>query len=137
MSRPKGFRTVTPYLVIRNAASAIEYYQRALGATQTYRQDTEDGRVRHAQILVGDSHLMICDDHSDFSFIKPVQEFGGSPVHLFLYVDDVDVQFTRCLEAGMEQVMPLQDQSYGRSGGVRDPYGLIWWLTTAPPDSDA
>lgn len=132
MPIPEGFHTITPYLVVRGAAKAIDLYIQAFGAKSGFRDEHPDGRVRHAQIRIGDSHLMITDGSPEYTFMKPVQEHNGSPIQLFLYVEDADALFKRCLECGMETVMPVEDHPYGRGGGVRDPFGFIWWLTTAP-----
>jgi PhnB protein len=75
---------------------------------------------------------MLTDGSPEYVFMPPVQQYGGSPMHLFLYVEDADAVFARARAAGMEELMPMSDQSYGRSGGVKDRFGFIWWITTAP-----
>ncbi len=135
MAIPKGFHTITPYFVVRGAADAITLYQKAFGAEVGHRDVRDDGRIRHAQIKIGDSHIMMTDGSPEYAMMKPIQEFGGSPMQIFLYVEDADGLFKRCLDTGMSEVLPMADQPYGRSGGVRDPFGLIWWLTTAPPEA--
>lgn len=132
MPIPEGFHTITPYLVVNGATEAIALYEKAFGAEKGHLELTPDGRVRHAQIRIGNSHLMLTDGSSDYEFMQPVQHFGGSPIQLFLYVEDADAVFLRAREAGMEELMPMADQSYGRSGGVTDRFGFIWWITTAP-----
>ncbi|MCC6264798.1 MAG: VOC family protein [Bryobacterales bacterium] len=132
MSIPEGFHTVTPHLVVQGALEAIALYEQAFGAERGHIETTPEGRLRHGQIRIGDSHLMLCDGSPDYPFMPPIQQFGGSPVHLFLYVEDADAVFRRARSAGMEELMPMADQTYGRSGGVRDRFGLIWWITTAP-----
>ena len=127
---PEGFHTATPYLCIRNAAEAIEFYKRAFGAVELMRHADADGRVRHGQIRIGDSPFMISDDFSQFPEVRSVQSLGGSPVSIFLYVDDADAWAARAIAAGAKLLHPVADQEYGRSGGVIDPFGLIWWLTT-------
>ena len=130
MMRP-GFHTVTPYIVLRDTDKAIEFYRTAFNAELIHRQADGDGRVRHAEIRVGDSPIMLCGEFSEFSKImKSVESHGGSPVHLFLYVDDPDSWFRRALEAGASLTMPVEDHSYGRGGGVTDPFGLTWWINS-------
>ena len=130
-SKPEGFHTVTPYLKIRDAGTAIEFYKKAFGATELMRHADPDGKVRHGEFKIGDSPLMISDEFPEHSYMPSVQKAGGSPVSLFLYVDDVDAFATQAQAAGCELIMPVKDESYGRSGGLKDPFGLIWWISTA------
>lgn len=132
MSIPEGFHTITPYLVVQGAMEAIALYEKAFGAEKGYLETTPEGRLRHGQIRIGNSHLMLTDGSPEFAYMPPIQHYGGSPVHLFLYVEDADAVFRQAREAGMEELMPMADQAYGRSGGVRDRFGFIWWITTAP-----
>lgn len=127
---PEGFHTATPYLCITGAAGAIEFYQQAFGATELFRLADADGKIRHAQIKIGDSPFMLSDDYPEFSQMRSVQALGGSPVSVFLYVDDADAAAERAIAAGAKWFWPMGDQEYGRSGGVLDPFGLIWWITT-------
>ncbi len=126
---PEGFHTVTPYITMENAAEAIEFYQRAFGADEIYMHKDGD-RVRHAQIRIGDSMLMLHDENPAWPKYKSAKSFGGSAVNLFLYVDDVDAWVARAVAAGAQSLMPIADQEYGRAGGVEDPFGLTWWITT-------
>ena len=128
MSKPAGHHTVTPYLMLRGAADAIEFYKRAFGATELMRQQDPEGGIQHAEILIGDSPVMLVDETPKFPEMRGVQTFGGSPVNMFLYVDDADAWVKRAVEAGARIVMEVSDQSYGRSGGVKDPFGLDWWI---------
>jgi PhnB protein len=128
VSKPEGYHTITPYLMIRGAVDAIEFYKQAFGATELMRQADADGKVRHAEIQIGDSQVMIADEASQFPELRSVQAFGGSPVNMFLYVDDADALAKQALAAGAQLIMEVQDKPYGRSGGVKDPYGLIWWV---------
>ena len=128
MSKPAGYHTITPYLMIRGAASAIDFYKTAFGATELSRQTGEDGRVHHAEIQIGDSQVMITDESPQFPELRSVQAFGGSPMNMFLYVDDADALVKRATDAGAKLIMPVEDKPYGRSGGVKDPYGLDWWI---------
>jgi len=127
MSKPDGHHTITPYLMIRGAADAIEFYKKAFGATESMRDTDADGRVRHAEIRIGDSHVMIVDE-TPRSEMRSVQAFGGSPMNMFLYVDDADALAKQALAAGAKLIMEVQDKPYGRSGGVKDPFGLDWWI---------
>jgi PhnB protein len=128
VSKPEGYHTITPYLMIRGAVDAIEFYKQAFGATELMRQADADGKVRHAEIQIGDSQVMIADEASQFPELRSVQAFGGSPMNMFLYVDDADALAKQALAAGAQLIMEVQDKPYGRSGGVKDPYGLIWWV---------
>ena len=132
MAIPEGFHTVTPYLVIQGAMEAIALYEKAFGAEKGHIETAPDGRLRHGEIRIGTSHLMLTDGSSEYSYMHPVQHYGGSPVQLFLYVEDADAVFRRAREAGMEELEPMANHEYGRSGGVKDRFGLIWWITTAP-----
>ena len=127
MSKPAGYHTITPYLMIRDAAAAIEFYKQAFAATEIMREMDGD-RVRHAEIKIGDSQVMITDESPKFPELRSVQAFGGSPMNMFLYVDDADAAVQQALAAGARLIMEVKDQSYGRSGGVKDPYGLDWWI---------
>ena len=128
MSKPEGYHTITPYLMIRDAAAAIEFYKSAFGAIELSRETGADGRVMHADIKVGDSHVMITDESLQFPQMRSVQAFGGSPINMFLYVDDADAAARQALAAGAQLIMEVQDKPYGRSGGVKDPFGLDWWV---------
>ncbi len=124
-------KTVTPYIVIRDAAKAIDFYKQAFGATELMRQD-RDGKVAHAEIQIGDSPIMIVDEFPNFAFMRSIQALGGSPVHIFLSVDDADAVAAKAVAAGAKPIMEMSDKEYGRTGGFEDPFGLIWWITTPP-----
>jgi PhnB protein len=127
---PEGFHTVTPYMTIKNAARAIEFYKEAFGAREIFRWADPDGRVRHAEIVIGDSPIMLTDEAPDFGMNSP-QSLGGSPVHVFLYVEDVDAVFGRAIAAGATELMPVEDSEDGdRRGGVTDPFGHVWYIGT-------
>jgi PhnB protein len=131
---PGGHRTVAPYLAIKNAASALEFYKKAFGATETYRLIIPDGRVGHAEIRLGDSLIMLSDEFPEFGGKAP-EALGGSPVSIHLYVDDVDAFFERALAAGARELKPVADQFYGdRSGQLQDPFGHLWWVATHKED---
>lgn len=125
-----GFPTASPYLIVRDPARAMAFYQTALGAAVISRHTDEQGRVRHAEMRIGDSTFMLTGEAPQFPFIQSIEQLGGSPVQFFLYVGNVDELFQRALDAGATVVMPVAEQSYGRSGGFKDPCGLVWWLST-------
>ena len=127
-----GFSTVSPYLVIRDPDAALAFYRRALGAVELSRQVDAQGRIRHAEMKIGDSTFMLTGESPKFSFMRSVQAMGGSPVQFFVYVDGVDERFRCALDAGGKELMSLADQPYGRGGGFTDPFGIIWWLSTHP-----
>ena len=127
---PDGYHTLTPYLCIRGVSDAIEFYKKAFGATEVMRMAQPDGRIGHAELQIGDSRVMLADEFPEIDFRSP-RSFGGSPVHLHLYVEDVDAMVGRALSAGAKVVRPVQDQFYGdRSGTVADPYGHVWHVAT-------
>lgn len=125
-----GFTDVTPYLTIEGAAAAMEFYGTAFGAVETYCQMTDDGKIRHAQMRIGEAMIMISDYKPEYGFIKSVQQNGTPGVSLFLYVPDADAVFASAMAAGAKEVMAMSDQEYGRTGGVQDPFGVLWWVTT-------
>lgn len=127
---PAGYHTVTPYLTVRGAAQAIEFYKQAFGATEVMRFDMPDGTVAHAEIKVGDSHVMLGEECPAWGNKSP-QALGGTTFGLCVYYPDVDAQFTRAVAAGASVTKPVQDQFYGdRSGTVTDPFGHLWTLAT-------
>jgi len=132
---PEGFHTATPYLIIKDAARAIEFYKKAFGATELDRIADESGKIRHAQIRIGDSPFMITDESPDFPEWLSPESRGGTPVHIYLYVEDVDRVFDQAIAAGGKELMPVKDQFYGdRSGGITDPFGHIWYIATHTAD---
>lgn len=131
---PAGYHSVTPYLMVKGAAAALDFYQRAFGARETARFPEPDGRIGHAEMRVGDSTVMLADEFPEMNMQGP-QSRGGTTVSLLLYVEDVDTAFPRALAAGATEVRPLQDQFYGdRSGTLTDPYGHLWTLATHKED---
>ena len=119
---PEGFHTVTPYITASNAAAVIDFLQRAFGATVVERIEGDKGRIRHAQIKVGDSIVMLTDGNDD---CRP------APAAFYLYLEDVDAAYEQALRAGGISIMEPADQFYGdRSGGIRDACGNSWWLAT-------
>ena len=131
---PEGYHTATPYLIINGAASAIEFYKKAFGATELMRMPGPGGRIGHAEIRIGDSPIMLADEAPEMSFRGP-QSLGGSPVSILLYVEDVDAVFDQAVAAGAKVQRPVADQFYGdRTGGVTDPFGHIWYIATHKED---
>jgi len=130
MAVPAGYHTVTPYLVCRNAAAAIDFYKKAFGAKEKLRMPAPDGSLMHAEIIVGDSHIMLGDENPQ-SGAKSPQAFGGSPVTVFLYVKDVDALFAKATDAAATETMPLMDMFWGdRYGKLKDPFGHEWSAAT-------
>jgi len=131
---PAGYRTVTPYLTIKNGAKALEFYKKAFGATAIYKLMMSDGRLGHAEIRLGDSMIMLGDELPEYGGKAP-ETLGGSPVSIYLYVEDVDAFFKRALAAGAKERKPVMDQFYGdRSGQLEDPFGHLWWVATHKED---
>jgi PhnB protein len=131
---PEGFHTVTPYLTIEGASDAIEFYKRAFAAKEIFRWADPDGRIRHAEVVIGDSPVMLTDEAPDFGMAGP-NSLGGSPVHMFLYVEDVDAVFDKAIAAGATELMPVENSDDGdRRGGVTDPFGHVWYVATHVED---
>ena len=131
---PDGYHTVTPYLIIKGAAAAIDYYQRAFGATELLRMPDTHGRIDHAEIRIGDSVIMLADEHQEMGHRGPAA-LGGTPVSILLYVTDVDAVFDRAVKAGGKSRRPVADQFYGdRMGMLEDPFGHVWTVGTHTED---
>ena len=131
---PDGYHTVTPYLIVKGAASALEVYQKAFGAKELCRMPQPDGRIGHAEIKVGDSHIMLADECPEMDVRSP-QSLGGTSVHILLYVEDVDSTAVQATAAGLTVLRPVKDQFYGdRSGCFQDPFGHIWTISTHKED---
>lgn len=131
---PKGYHAVTPYLIIDGAAKAIDFYCKALGAQLIMQMPLPDGGIAHAEIKIGDSHIMLSDTCPEAHFKSP-HELGGTPVSLMLYVEDVDTVFKLAISFGATEVRPLHDQFYGdRAGTLQDPFGHVWTIGTHKED---
>jgi PhnB protein len=131
---PEGYHTVTPYLIVKDAARAIDFYKKALGAKELMRFPGPDGKVMHAEIKIGDSPIMLGDEAPERGFRGP-EALGGSPVGICLYVEEVDKRFSQAIAAGATALMPVQDQFYGdRSGTLKDPFGHTWTIATHKED---
>lgn len=127
---PKGEHTVTPYLNIKGAQAAIEFYSLVFGAKEVGRLSAPDGAVMHCELQIGDSKIMLAEESLEWGNKSPTT-LGDSPVTITLYVDDVDVTFQRALNAGAKQIMPLKDEFYGlRVGVFSDPFGHKWHIHT-------
>ena len=134
---PEGYHSVTPYLAVDGAAEAIEFYKKAFGASEVMRMAAPGGKVGHGEIEIGDSRIMVADEYPDMGFRGP-KAYGGTPVTLHLYVEDVDAVARRAVAAGAKELRPVMDQFYGdRSGTFEDPYGHVWHISTHKEDIPA
>jgi len=134
---PEGYHSVTPYLIVKGAAKAIEFYKQAFGATERTRMEQADGRIGHAEIQIGDSTIMLADEFPERNIRGP-ESLGGTPVMIHLYIDDVDTVAKRAVAAGAKEIRPVQDQFYGdRSGMFADPFGHQWNIATHVEDLSA
>jgi PhnB protein len=130
---PEGYHSVTPYLIVKGAAKAIDFYRRALGATELFRME-DGGRIGHAELQIGDSRVMIADEYPERGYFAPPGE-GKAGVGLMLYVANVDEVVDRAVSAGARLEQKVQNQFYGdRSGGVIDPFGHRWYIATHVED---
>lgn len=128
---PEGHHAVTPYMIIKDAAEAITFYKKAFGATELMRITDANGKVRHAEIKIGDSPIMIVDEFPEYPIMQSPKSLGGATMHIFLYVDDVDALFAQAIDAGAKELEPVENHVEGdRRGGVMDPFGHIWWIAT-------
>jgi PhnB protein len=131
---PEGYHSITPYLIVSDATGAIAFYKQAFGAAEVMRMPAPDGKIGHAELRIGDSKIMLADEFPDMGARGP-KAFGGSPVSLHLYVEDVDATAKRALAAGAKEVRPIKDQFYGdRLGTVEDPFGHHWHISTHKED---
>jgi PhnB protein len=127
---PKGSHTITPGLAVRNAAQAIDFYKKAFGAKEKMRMPGPDGKIMHADIQIGDSHIMLGEENIQMNNPSPLS-LNGSPIGLYVYVRDADKVFNQAVKAGATVAMPMMDQFWGdRAGMITDPFGHKWWLAT-------
>jgi PhnB protein len=127
---PAGYHTVTPYLVIRDVAKALEFYQKAFGATTELCMPMPDGKIMHAEIVIDGSHIMMADENPAWGCTGP-QTLGGVTSSTLLYVENVDARFQRALDAGATVLRPLTNQFWGdRMGTITDPFGHVWSLAS-------
>jgi PhnB protein len=131
---PEGYPRVMPYLCVDGASAAIDFYSAVFGATERMRMPTPDGKVAHAELQFGDSVVALSDEYPELGARSPTA-FGGSPVTMSIYVEDVDAVFERALKAGAKALRPVEDQFYGdRSGQFEDPFGHRWSVGTHVED---
>jgi PhnB protein len=131
---PDGYHSVTPYLIVGDATRALEFYKSVFGASEVMRMSAPGGKIGHAEIQIGNSKIMLADEHPEMGCRGP-KAFGGSPVSIHLYVEDVDAVFNRAVAAGAIVRSPVKDQFYGdRSGNVEDPFGHVWHISTHKED---
>jgi PhnB protein len=130
---PDGSRAITPYLIVRGGTAALAFYKKAFGAEETLRLDM-GGKIGHAEMKLGDSTVMLADEHPEMGYKSP-QAYGGTPVSLLFYVEDVDARVKQAVTAGAKLLRPVQDQFYGdRTGTVVDPFGHVWTIATHVED---
>ncbi|MFG2342046.1 VOC family protein [Streptomyces yangpuensis] len=128
---PEGQHSIAPYLGIKDAAKAIEFYKKAFDAVEMFRLDSPDGRVGHAELKIGDSTLMLADPTDMEGGLTASQALGGAAIAIHLYVEDSDKVCSRAVAAGAIQVRQVEDQFYGdRSGALKDPFGNLWFVAT-------
>jgi PhnB protein len=138
---PDNYPRITPYLIVDGASAAIDFYSSVLGAKERLRMPGPDGKLGHAELEIGDSMIMLADEHPEMDARGP-KTIGGSPVTLHVYVEDVDSVFERAVQAGAAELRPVEDQFYGdRAGSFEDPFGHRWNVAThvedVPPDEMA
>jgi PhnB protein len=131
---PEGYHSLTPYFIVHNAREAIDFYKKALGATEIMCMGPPGGKVHHAELRIGDSHFMLADEFPEMG-AKSAKTIGGSPVSFMLYVEDVDFVAKQAVAAGMKEKYPVKNQFYGdRNGTFTDPYGISWTISTHVED---
>ena len=117
---PENYQTVMPYLIVKNAAQFISFMQTVFDPTETYKAMRDENTIMHAEIMIGGSTMM---------FAESTDTYAVSNAGMFIYVEDADATFKKAIDAGATVVNEMADQSYGRSGGVQDPFGNTWWIT--------
>ncbi len=131
---PDGYHAITPYLMVKEAAKAIDFYKKVFSAQERMRMPGPGGKIMHAELQIGDSVIMLADEHPELEAMSPAT-YGGTPVSIMLYVPDVDVVFKKAIASGSKELRPLQDQFYGdRSGTLTDPFGHKWTVATHVED---
>jgi len=118
---PDNYQTVMPYLIIRDAGQFIVFMQKVFDAEESYKSMRDENTIMHAELLIGSSTIMLADS---------TEKFSAKTAGLFIYVDDADDTFKKAINAGATIVTEVTDQPYGRSGGVEDPFGNVWWITS-------
>lgn len=131
---PDGYHTLTPFLTVRDAARAIEFYKNAFGAIDRGAAKGPDGKIMHAELMIGDSIIMLSDEYPEFGALSPLSS-GGAGMGLHIYIDGVDAAFDRAVKAGAQVTMPVSDQFWGdRYGKLKDPFGHVWSIATHTKD---
>jgi PhnB protein len=131
---PKGYNNITPYLIVDNAMEAINFYKKIFGAKEAFRMDRPDGKVGHAELKIGDTKIMLADVYPEMGAHSP-RSYGGSPVSIHLYIKNVDAVVQKAVSAGARLTKPVENMFYGdRSGGLEDPYGHKWYISTHVED---
>ena len=131
---PDGYHSVTPYLIIDGASRALDYYKRVFGATERMRMPGPEGKIGHAEISIGDSMIMLADEHPEMGARAP-RTVGGSAVSIMLYVNDVDATVKTAVAEGAKLLQPVEDTFYGdRMGTIEDPFGHPWHVGTHRED---
>jgi PhnB protein len=131
---PDGYHSATPYLIVKGAAQALDFYKQAFGAQEIMRFALPNGQVGHAEIKIGDSPIMLADESPEMGAVSPAT-IGGSAVAIMLYVTDVDATVKRAVAAGAKLTRPVEDKFYGdRAGSLTDPFGHLWHVATHKED---
>jgi PhnB protein len=131
---PKDYHSITPVLIVKNGDKAIEFYKNGFGVEERCRMKSPDGRVAHAELKLGDSVFMLSDEYPEMKCHSP-KTIGGSPVSMYVYVDDVDSVFNKAISAGAKVLDPVKDQFWGdRHGRLEDPFGHLWSIATHKKD---
>jgi PhnB protein len=131
---PEGYPRVTPYLIVDGAAEAIDFYKSVLGASERMRMGGAEGKVGHAELEVGNSVIMLADEHPEMNALGP-RSVGGTPVMLHVYVEDADAAFERAIQAGAKPLQAMEEKFYGdRRGSFEDPFGHRWDVATHVED---
>ncbi len=134
---PDGYGSITPYLIVGDGAAALDFYKRAFGAVERMRIDWPGGAIGHAEIVFGDSVVMLASEFPEMDAVSP-KTVGGTPVSLLLYTEDVDAMFARAVEAGAREIRAVKNQFYGdRTGTLEDPFGHRWTIATHVEDVSA
>jgi uncharacterized glyoxalase superfamily protein PhnB len=121
LSVPHGYQSVMPYLIIKNALGFFNFMQSVFGATEKMKIMRDDNHIMHGELQIGESTIMFADSNEQFN----VQNAG-----MFVYVEDADLVYNKALAEGATVLTAISKQDYGRSGGVTDPYGNVWWITS-------
>jgi len=133
-SVPEGYPSLSPYLIVRDGAAAIEFYQKVFGATLRLKLDAPGGRIGHAELEIGNGLVMLADEHPEMGALAPTT-IGGTPVGLHLYLEDVDAVAKKAIAAGATLKRPVESQFYGdRLGSIIDPFGHLWHISTHVED---